>query len=155
MAVMNYSFDPCGAIDSLNLDNPDNLKKILQRDKHTRVEGICAEAVFFRDLLSESFPIFSTGWWFRTRNNQFRVAKIVPEVQGLSELDFELLTFFSAKGVPTVVVSFDEKEKDFFYLRVDSRSVGDFSSQWHNKRQIFPRYSKVAPLPHRNTRRPD
>jgi len=46
---MDYSYDPCSRINEIDFNNSDDLKKILTRDKHTRIEGIATEAVFILD----------------------------------------------------------------------------------------------------------
>ena len=43
---MDFSYDPCTCLGDIDFNNESELSKILKRDKHTRIEGICTENVF-------------------------------------------------------------------------------------------------------------
>jgi hypothetical protein len=152
---MDYSFDPCQAVAKLDLNDPAELKKILRRDKHTRIEGICTEALFVRELLSESFPHFSTGWWFLRKDNQFRVMKILPAAETLSNLDFDLLAFFSVKAnIPTFILSFDEQAKNFYSLKFEFTSKEDLEKNGSIRKKLLEPRQPSAPLPKPAERQP-
>jgi len=149
---MDYSYDPCSCIDEIDFDNINDLKKILSRDKHTRIEGICVEGVFIDDLVKESFDEFSTGWWFPTKNWEYRVVKILFDWNELSDLDKEILLFFKSKKIPTFLVSFDQNENVFYYIKIEENTLIDLESNWNEKKKIYPRSDTTPPLPQKRYR---
>lgn len=143
---MDYSFDPCQSIARLDLNNNDDLKQILRRDKHTRIEGLCSEAVFVDDLLRESFPAYSCGWWFRRQNGVYRVARLVTDVAELSELDFKILSMF-ARHVATTIIQFDLISKACYGARFDPETRSTLNGNWFNIRRPVSRMAASPRLP--------
>jgi hypothetical protein len=148
---MDYSFDACQCLNELNLDSVSDLKQILRRDKHTRIEGLCSEAVFAADLLRPSFPIYSTGWWFRRQDDVYRIARLVTDVAELSNLDFGLLDKF-ARHTPTTVIQFDVTAKACYYVEFKPDAPSEFCASWSSRRKVFPRKSAVRRLPDEKVR---
>ena len=144
---INHSFDPCERISKIDFNNPIHLRKVLARDKHTRIEGICTEAIFVDDLIKESFSKYSTGWWFPRRKTGYHVVKIFSAIDSITELDKEILAFFCTKEVPTYIVSFNDFEKAFYYLRIDDKVLDSFNNQWDKKKKEYPRTNSPPPLP--------
>jgi hypothetical protein len=151
---MDYSFDPCKSLASLDFKNPEDLKKILRRDKHTRIEGICTEALFIRDLLAPSFPDYSSSWWFVSKGNRFHILKLVSEIENLSALEFALLSFFRAKQSPAFLITFNEKAKSFFYIKFDSDSIQHLRERWRTHKKIIAPRKPSAPMPSPSERQP-
>lgn len=81
--MIDYSFDPCRNLSQLDLNARDDQVKILKRDKHARIEGLYTEKLFVKDLLSTSFPVFSTGWWFVSSTGTYKVFKLVDDVNNM------------------------------------------------------------------------
>jgi len=95
---MDSADDPCKCLNRFDLSNAEDQKKIIFRDKHTRIEGLCSEAVFVADLLAESFAEFSSGWWFKPANQSYKILKLITDLQELTALDFKLLRFFAQRA---------------------------------------------------------
>jgi hypothetical protein len=148
---MDYSFDACQCLNELNLDSMSDLKRILRRDKHTRIEGLCSEAVFAADLLRPSFPIYSTGWWFRLQDDAYRIARLVTDVAELSDLDFRLLDKF-ARHTPTTVIQFDVTAQECYYVEFKPEAQAGFCADWASRRKLFPRKSAARRLPEEKVR---
>jgi hypothetical protein len=151
---LNPTFDPCSELEGLDLNDRRHLAKILTRDKHTRIEGLCTEALFVNDLLVGSFPHSSSGWWFIKKDEGYRVLKLQHEVDALSELDLQGLSFFVSKGLPTFVVSFDEQARSFLYLPFRSDSLQNFVERWSREKKVYPKKKEHAPLPDSSRRDP-
>ncbi|MFQ5637262.1 MAG: hypothetical protein ACE5IR_04630 [bacterium] len=143
---MRYvNLDPCREIASIDLDNDQQLCAILRRDKHTRIEGICTEKLFERTLVQPTFSDYSTGWWFRRQQGNYRVIKFTHDIGQIKSIDRLILDRFRKNGVRCFIVSFDEKEKDFYYLETSKCPGGFQKKDWHKLRSRFPKKRKAAP----------
>jgi hypothetical protein len=144
--------DPCENIGEIDFDNEDHLRKILLRDKHTRIEGLFTEVFFYEEILSETFTDYTTGWWFTVKEGTYRITKLCFSVQELSELDIELLEWFSNVNSNVFIVEFSEKQKSFFYGKYQNGLKTDFKTKWSGIRKIYPRNSNQAALPRESER---
>lgn len=100
--------DPCSCLGRLDLSNERDLELILKRDKHGRLEGLCAEALFLEQLVLPSFPEVSLGWWVSRTNGIYRVARFITQSAAESGLDRKIYRHLLRNNVSVVRISFDE-----------------------------------------------
>lgn len=103
--------DPCEHISELNLDLEADCIDILLRDKHGRLEGICAEILFERELIAPAFADYSTGWWVARQNGAYRIAHMTERGHKVSILDTEIYSLFLSNNVSVVRLEFDSEER--------------------------------------------
>jgi hypothetical protein len=107
--------------DGLDFNRPEDCHQILLLDKHTRIEGLCSEAVFMEDVVEGNFsPVTNEFWFSRNRENGYNAApkydirKIITSYEkGLNELDYRILDGFAREklGLRVSVVHFDSSTK--------------------------------------------
>ena len=97
----------CKNLDLIDLNNKNDLLKILSQDKYTRVEGLCSELVFMEDIVQNNLSPVTTDFWFTGENESYRV--LTNERAELSELDYRILDRFTKPGfaIPTDIVYFN------------------------------------------------
>lgn len=149
---MDYNYDPCVDVENLDFSKDEDLKKILQRDKHTRIEGICTEVLFFNDLVKTSFENYSSGWWFFGDKTRYTIIKITFGINELTDLDFFILDYFKTNDFPAYVVSFKQAEKRFYYVEYKPEFKNDINSYWRDNKKIYPLKKKAPPIPSVGTR---
>ncbi|MFQ5824174.1 MAG: hypothetical protein ACE5JB_08985 [bacterium] len=120
---------------------------ILFRDKHTRIEGLCTENLFLNELIKNTFNDFSIGWWFRLKNNSYKIIKFLSSIAEIKDVDIFILDYFKGKGVNTFIVSFDDSEKDFFYLNYSQIQSNRFLNDWDKFKIRFPKSKNFPPIP--------
>lgn len=108
----------CKGISEIDFSKPTDLCKVLHQDKHTRIEGLCSEAVFMEDIIQGNIEPVTTGFWFsETPKNplKFHIWKIITDISiPINSLDYRILDgFASIKGMPVSIVYFDETSKSF------------------------------------------
>ena len=136
----------------IDFNNEDNLIRILKRDKHTRIEGLCTERLFLNQLIETTFSHYSVGWWFTLKRETYRLVKFCPDVGEINETDLQILDFFKSKGLSTFIVGFDNEEKDFLYI--DYSKLPTYRlEEWYRQRVQFPKKRrKLPPLPKESER---
>lgn len=144
--------DICDTIKTLDFDKPSDLKKILFRDKHTRIEGLCTEHLFREEIINGVFEKSTSGFWFSLKNNNFNVTKFLVNVADITDLDYQVLNYFLEHKVTTWVVFFDKSEKDFYYLKYTNENKNnlDFSIK-----SPYPKNPKKAFIPKSSERNED
>jgi hypothetical protein len=142
MALEN---DPCRGLADLDFRDHESLAAILRRDKHTRIEGICTEHVFLRQLINTTFPEYSVGWWFTRKHGTYRIIKFCKDVGDVDLTDLKILNFFKDKGLSTFVVAFDHQSHSFYYIDYTLLPPTSQLDQWYRARVLFPREGRKPP----------
>jgi hypothetical protein len=120
------SFDgPCSDPRSLDLENADDQRTILGRDKHTRIEGICVEHLFRRQLITPAFSRNSSGFWFTRKDGRYRVVKLLADPRHFNALDEEVLGHLQRHGVAAWVVYHDPESRGFKVTRFHDGRMDD------------------------------
>jgi hypothetical protein len=119
---MESANDPCKFLSTLDLSNLEDQKKIIFRDKHTRIEGLCSEAVFAADLLTDSFAEFSSGWWFKPANGRYKILKLITDLKKITPLDIKLFDFFE-KHCGVFLILFKTDDKQCEWVRYSSNKM--------------------------------
>ena len=146
--------DPCTIIDKINFNNEEDLKKILVRDKHTRIEGLFTEFFFFEQILKNNFQEISSGWWFGLKNQQYYISKLTLSVNDLTTVDFELLEHFSSHTRNVFIVEFCEAEKNFYYGKFEKGASEKIKQDWIKLKRLYPRNEKSSSIPPERERNP-
>lgn len=144
--------DPCTIIDKINFNDTEDLKKILIRDKHTRIEGLFTEVFFFEEILKNNFQEISSGWWFCLKNQRYYISKLTLSVNDLTGVDLELLEHFSCRSNNVFIVEFCEAEKKFYYGKFEKGASSKIKWQWNNIKQLYPKNKKRSSIPSENER---
>jgi hypothetical protein len=102
--------DPCRAVTSINIDDEEDCERLLLRDKHGRLEGLCAEILFEQELVKPAFPKYSTGWWVaKADRQQYKVAHAVETGSQITDLENAVYTHFLARDVPLFRLEYDPR----------------------------------------------
>ena len=109
-------------LDGIDLRRPADCRKILLLDKHTRIEGLCSEAVFMEDIVEGNLSPVTEDFWFTRsgRTAKYEIIKVVTSYdKPLSELDYLILDkLATAEGIlKTGIVHFDESTNTFRVFR--------------------------------------
>jgi len=154
---MDKSYDPCTCLGEIDFDNENELSKILKRDKHTRIEGICTENVFYKELVSKSYKKTTSSIWFNRKNNTYNCIKVVDNIQNITDVDKYILSYFYKKNINTFVVVFNYIEKCFYYVKISQGIInGDFIEYFRVNKKVYPLKLSPPPIPmgkHRNESR--
>lgn len=134
-------------LENIDFNKEEHLKKILFRDKHTRIEGLFTEHFFYEEILRKKFEEISTGWWFGLKNNQYTITRFTTSVHTLTKIDFEILNFFSSWNRSTYIVEFSEIDKSFCYSRYVRDNGHSFRNHWDRIKRPYPSNPNFAPLP--------
>ena len=112
----------CKDIKSVDFNNESHLCRILEQDKHTRIEGLCSEAVFMEDIIEGNFSSVASDFWYTRVEKKYHVYKVItdPSVP-LNDLDYQILDGFDSsikhqrdlKTSSVSIVYFDESSKTF------------------------------------------
>jgi len=106
------------SISGLNFSRADDCRNVLLLDKHTRVEGLCSEAVFMEDIVEGNlFPVASDFWFSLAESQGYDVTKIMTTSdKSLNDLDYLLLDMFAetADVDKIKIVYFDEFFNNFW-----------------------------------------
>jgi hypothetical protein len=146
--------DPCTIIHEINFNNEEDLKKVLVRDKHTRIEGLFTEVFFFEEILKNNFQEVSTGWWFCLKNQQYYLSKLILSVNDLTAVDLELLEHFSSRNHNVFIVEFCEAEKNFYYGKFEKGTGEKIKQQWNTIKRLYSKNKKNSSIPLENERNP-
>jgi hypothetical protein len=146
--------DPCQNLLSIDFSNDEDLKNILLRDKHTRIEGLCTEMFFYEQILKNNFRETSSGWWFGLKNNTYTVTKIASSLLNLKNIDFELLELFSKVNTAVFIIVFSESDKDFFYLKYQHGKKESILKEWEIGKKRYPKNNQQASIPPEEQRNP-
>ena len=145
--------DPCRRLENLDITDDESLAGILRRDKHTRIEGICTEHLFLRQLIKPTFPDYSVGWWFTRKGGTYRIIKFCKDVGDVDLTDLRILNFFKERGLSTFVVAFDQAHHSFYYIDHTRLPPTNQLDEWYRARVPFPnRQRKPPPTPRASER---
>ncbi|MCG8606584.1 hypothetical protein MJD09_16575 [bacterium] len=145
MAVEN---DPYSDLAGLDFRDQESLARVLRRDKHTRIEGICTEHLFLRQLIETTFSAYSVGWWFTQKRGTYTIIKFCKHVGEIDLTDLKILNFFKDKGLSTFIVAFDHGRRSFYYVNYTMLPSTYQLDDWHRARVPFPhRKRKPPPIP--------
>ncbi len=122
---MNAATDPCHGIDTLNLSVDGDCETILKRDKHARLEGLCAELLFYEELIRPSFTECSVGWWIAPHGNTYKVAHIIEEGHVISSLDEDIYRHFVRNHTRAVRLTFNAFRKSLLREQIALREMDD------------------------------
>jgi len=116
--ILSMSYHPfCDHPHTIDFDNPSQLREILLLDKHTRIEGLCSEAVFWEDVVEGHLHPVTSDFWFVAANGRpgYNVVRIVPDPEkSFNDLDYQLLDGFTTRHTPSIsIVWFDEANREF------------------------------------------
>ena len=108
----------CKHLDKVHFDNPAHLVRVLNQDKHTRVEGLCSEAAFMEDIVQGNFEPVTTDFWFSLikGGRGYHIRKVLTDLLfNLSELDYYILDYFTGiePSLPVSIVYFNEFDRTF------------------------------------------
>jgi len=143
--------DPGKFLGNFDLSNFAHQEKIIFRDKHTRIEGLCSEAVFVSDLLADAFTEFSSGWWFKPANGRYKILKLITALREITPLDFKLLDFFAPHG-EVFIVLFKTNCKQCEGIRYSSNTRDNLAEYWTQNRRSFSRHFPIPRLPAKEQR---
>lgn len=146
------NLDICERIARMDLDSPVDQKLILSRDKHTRLEGLCVEALFERTLVANTFEEHTSGFWFTRKSGAYRVVKFLVDPLTFAELDARVLDHLTLHGMRAWVVFFDRKESTF---RVLNYRKGCMSEAGIASARAYPRTTEPIPIPGDKERKAD
>jgi len=103
----------CAALDDIDMSNPAHLRRILHQDKHTRIEGLCSEAVFMEDVVAGNLYPVTGDFWFTRRGESYEVTRVVTEpTQPFNELDYRIMDGFATR-IPVSIAWFDDAYATF------------------------------------------
>ncbi|HEV8285119.1 MAG TPA: hypothetical protein VGQ09_12465 [Chitinophagaceae bacterium] len=131
--------DPCNEIDDLNFDSKSDLKKLLFRDKHTRIEGLFTEHFFFEQIIKGQFQEISSSWWFSMKDGSYHIIKLIVSINALTSFDIELLGHFAASNSNTFIIAFNEDEKKFYYLRFKKEYKNFLVDNFDRLKKLYPK----------------
>lgn len=122
----------CGAIQSIDFNNDEELYRLFIYDKHTRVEGLCSETAFKKDILQNREDEIATGYWAKQSETGYEIYRLIAGPQSdLSQLDFVILDQLVElkPRIPVFLIYFEEQEKTFYEVAYkkdtrDPRSEG-------------------------------
>ncbi|QJW92473.1 hypothetical protein HNV11_23670 (plasmid) [Spirosoma taeanense] len=138
----NVKADPCSVLENININNTEHQKFILSRDKHTRIEGLVTEALFYDEIIKGQFKKCTSGFWFKRDGNRFKVTKVLVSSADLRQIDYDILNYFLLKGLSCYVVWFVPDQREFFYVKYVGQTI-NFESE-HSK---YPKNPKKALIP--------
>jgi len=117
----------------LNFDNHEDLRYILTLDKHTRIEGLCSEAVFMEDIVEGNLTPVTSDYWFILFREEYAVMKVMTaDDQVLSELDHIVLDWLvdSPGTIRTGVVRFNSAAKEFWAYTYTKGKLREEGKMW-------------------------
>jgi len=122
------------SLDQINFDSAEDCRKILLSDKHTRVEGLCSEAVFGEDIVEGNISTVAPDFWFSVdRRGKYDVLKIVTNYEKpLSELELRILDQLAVanKTGKVGIVHFDDSTNTFrAFGHVKGESFGSLTGR--------------------------
>lgn len=105
----------------MDLNNPTTLRDILSWDKHTRIEGLCSEAVFLEDVIQGHFSPIASDYWFvhPGYSEKYNILKVITDAKTkLNNLDYKILDGFASPAAASNVqdvqlIHFEEPKKRF------------------------------------------
>lgn len=101
----------------MDFNNPEYLTQILCMDKHARIEGLCSELAFLKDVAEGQLQPITSDFWFSMNSNNRVVWKVITDPDaGLIELDYRILdglTWKHAKANVNIAY-FDETRQNFY-----------------------------------------
>lgn len=138
--------DPCERVADLDLGRDKDCIQILLRDKHGRLEGLCAEILFEKELIAPAFAEYSTGWWVARGDGKYRVAHVTESGHPVSPIEDDIYRLFLRHGVSLVRLEFDATER---ILRRHALSVGPAGSVvQRNAAQVQPTTRSPPQVPY-------
>lgn len=103
-----------------DFSNIAHLREILEYDKHTRIEGLCSEAVFITDIVKEAVGRITTGYWVRKVGDGYHFYRLLTSVDSrLNSID--LIVMERLAGLPhpccLMLVYFHDADGKFYAIR--------------------------------------
>jgi len=145
--------DICSILNSLDFSKKSDLERILSRDKHTRIEGLYTEIFFYEQLIKNNFTNYTSGFWFGFKEQKYSLSKLLPSLEDITNLDYQILNIFYKSGIKVFIVFFSEKNKTFFYLKYNPKTCQNIE---HIRMNAIP-YPKCVtnvPIPRISERNP-
>ena len=118
--------------------------RILQNEKHTRVEGFFTEFRFCDEILKDFFKEYSTGWWITKNRHEYDIFKLTHNISDLTSLEFDIMDWFTNSGVTTFLVEYCRDEFTFFYAQYSTSDRDLQNEKWSTiKSELYPSKSIV------------
>ena len=151
---MNFNIDPCCHFKKYDLHSDDDLKEILFRDKHARIEGICTEVFFEEELLTKAGIDYSKNWWIVKHENKIIVIKFLVNINDINQLDISILDYFKkTKGFEPYILTFNETVKTFYYKEFDDeKNIESLKNLFEKNKKEYPVKDKFPQIPEKGSR---